>query len=85
MFNALDSGNKIYVALHIQSLGGPNECTGADDGTTPCIPGTTGNGSLKIGGVDPGFNQNNIPEPSSALLISVGLGAVALMRRKRRA
>jgi len=83
MFNNLDSGGKLYVALHIQSIG-PGTCTGADDGTTPCTPGTLGTGSLKIGGVstDGDITGNSVPEPGSFALLGAGLLGVAFLRRR---
>jgi hypothetical protein len=86
MLNGLDSAGKISVALHIQSLG-PGSCTGSSDGTTPCTPGTAGNGSLKIGGIlsDGGIQTDSTaPEPSSAMLIGLGLAGLGLLSRKRR-
>jgi hypothetical protein len=84
LFNSLDSGGKLYVGIHIQSIG-PNGCSGADNGTTGCTPGALGNGSLKVGGLlstkgdDTG---GNVPEPGTLALMSAGLLGVAFLRRR---
>lgn len=69
-----------YVAMHIQSIG-PGGCTGASDGTTPCIPGQAGSGSLKIGGL-PELSADPTPEPWTFGLVGVGLTALSRLRKR---
>jgi len=87
-FLAKDSLNILYLALHIQNIG-PNGCEGNDDGTTDCIPGATGEGSLKIGAsnFDGVVSQEEVvvPEPAAIMLLGGGLAfLVALRLRSRR-
>jgi hypothetical protein len=72
--NFKDSLGKVFVGIHIQSIG-PGNCDGFDNGTTNCIPGTAGTGSLKIGG-------SEIPEPSTFVLLGAGLIGLGLARRR---
>lgn len=81
-----DSLNNVYVALHIQSIG-PGGCSGNDNGTTNCVPGQTGGGSLKIGGILSQQNEppTSLPEPGSMTMIGSGiLGFAYALRRVRR-
>jgi hypothetical protein len=82
-FIALDTGGKVMTALHIQSIG-VDECDGNNDGTTDCVPGMDGTGSLKIGGT---FRDDSdtpdVPEPSTMLLLGGSLLALGYFRKKR--
>lgn len=71
-----------YVAMHIQSIGA-NGCSGSSDGSTNCVPGQTGTGSLKIGGLlaEPPADTTT-PEPLSLALIGVGLISLAAFGRR---
>jgi len=82
---ATNSLDNIYVALHIQNIGSDSggSCSGNDDGSTDCIPGMAGAGSLKIGGII--NNTPEVPEPASMLLIGGGLVVLASMRKWLRA
>ncbi len=82
-FNVLDSLGNVNVALHIQSIG-PGGCSGNDDGTTDCVPGQTGQGSLKIGGIEGGRPTEEIPEPSTTVLLGGGLVALLWAYRRRK-
>lgn len=85
-FLAKDSLDYLFLALHIQSIG-PGDCDGFDDGTTNCLPGVTGDGSLKIGAsyFDGGLPPEEIPEPSTVMLLGGGLAClIALRVRSRR-
>ncbi|MBI4907441.1 MAG: PEP-CTERM sorting domain-containing protein [Acidobacteria bacterium] len=86
-FLITDSLGNLYVAMHIQNIGGNggSNCSGNDDGTTGCIPGQTGPGSLKIGGTD--FFQSDVivPEPASFALASLGLALLLARGRIRKA
>lgn len=85
-FQVPDSGANIFVALHIQNIGaqGGGNCTGNDNGTANCVPGQTGEGSLKIGGLPvQSGDPIDSPEPSTGLLALAGLGFVIF--RKLRA
>jgi hypothetical protein len=85
-FLFLDSGGKIYVALHIQSIGDSSggDCSGSDNGTTNCVPGTAGNGSLKIGGLLQQGDPSEIPEPATIALLGGGLLLLGVLRRRRK-
>jgi len=89
-FLAKDSLDYLFLAIHIQSIG-PGECDGFDDGATNCLPGVTGDGSLKIGAssyflppeeIPP---EELVPEPSTFILLGGGLAClIALRGRSRR-
>lgn len=69
-----------YVAMHIQGIG-PDGCTGSGDGSTTCLPGQLGDGSLNIAGVldtaaDPA------PEPWTFGVVGAGLMALSLLRKR---
>lgn len=66
--------------MHIQSIG-PNGCTGASDGTTTCLPGQSGSGSLKIGGI-PELAADPTPEPWTFGIVGIGLTAISLFRKR---
>ena len=78
-----DSMGKVYVAMHIQNIGNytGGDCSGNDNGTTSCIPGITGEGSLKIGGV---ISHVENPEPATTALMGIGLVALAFLGRRHR-
>ena len=90
----LDSMGKVNVAMHIQNIGNytGGDCSGNDNGTTSCIPGITGEGSLKVGGVVKSleFPERAIsafmfietPEPATTALMGIGLVALAFIRRR---
>lgn len=84
--NALDTKGKISVALHIQNIGSASggDCDGS--GTkAPCVPGMTGPGSLKVGGVfkRDGGDIPEVPEPSTMLLMGGSLLALGYFRKRR--
>ena len=79
--SVLDSLGNVFVGLHIQNIG-PGNCSGQSDGSTDCIPGITGEGSLKIGGVLQQPGDDPVPEPSTVALFGIGLAVVAWMRRR---
>jgi hypothetical protein len=75
-FLALDTGNQVYGAIHLQNL----NCQIA-----PCPQGYTSD-SIKVGATfDDGENEiQQVPEPASMALIGVGLAAAATRLRRRR-
>ncbi|MFN7932794.1 MAG: hypothetical protein U0R19_05670 [Bryobacteraceae bacterium] len=72
-----------YVGLHIQSIG-PDGCTGAGDGSTDCLPGQAGSGSLKIGGVPAPALDEPTPEPWTLGLVGTSLMGLSLLGKRRR-
>src|SRR5262245_18666396 len=80
-----DSLGNIYVALHVQNIGSSSggSCSGNDDGTTGCVPGMIGPGSLKLGGII--NNTPEVPEPASMILLGGGVVALLSMRKRLRA
>lgn len=82
-FQFTDTLGNVFVALHIQSIG-VQGCSGAGDGSTNCLPGVEGNGSLKVGGVlDGGIPPSEVPEPSSFALVGIGLLAAGWVRLRQ--
>jgi len=89
MFDVLDSLGNAYVGIHIQNIGDGSggNCAGNADGTTNCVPGSTGIGSLKIAGLQelpPPPDIDPIPEPMTFALMGAGLVALGLLRRRRK-
>jgi hypothetical protein len=75
----LTAGQFNFLAIHIQSI--------ACDGTN-CLPGVQGTGSIKVGGVlleQAVTAQAAVPEPSTFLLIGIGLCVTAGVARYRSA
>lgn len=74
-----DDLSKLSVALHLQSIG-PGECNTPDT----CEPGTTGGGSLFVGGT---FERDgdipDVPEPSTILLMGGSLLGLGYLRKRR--
>jgi hypothetical protein len=83
-FIALDTGNKLYAAIHIQAIGSASggNCDGSGS-PAACVPGREGPGSLKIGA--PSFRtvQFSVPEPSTFLLIGLATALFGLRRLQR--
>jgi len=83
-----DSLGNLAVAIHIQNIGSQSggTCSGSDDGTTPCDPTQTGQGSLKIGGANPTPGDvTDVPEPGTLSLIGLALlGAASVYRQRLR-
>jgi hypothetical protein len=82
-FIVLDTGNKLYAAMHIQNIGSASggSCDGSGS-PAPCAPGVNGPGSLKIGAPNIRIIPFNVPEPSSFCLI--GLAATLYVSRLRK-
>lgn len=76
-FLAMDSLEQIFGAIHIQGIG-PGNC----DGSTPCEPGTTGSGSIKVGARLITSLPPSVPEPAALFLICSG--AALVVRRLSR-
>ena len=74
-FNFKDSTGTLFAAVHIGTCG-PN------DGT--CLPGQTGENSIKVGA--PGDGLTPVPEPTTLLLLgsAAGIGLVQRWRRRPR-
>ena len=77
-----DTNSKLFAALHIQSTG-PGTCRGFDDGTTNCLPGLLGDGSLKIGAPFVETDIDPVPEPGSIALVGLGIGLLIVVRRRK--
>jgi hypothetical protein len=81
-FHSLDTGNNVYVALHVQQT----SCTGSNGTVTPvpCNPGVQGGQSIKIGGTYlQSDDDTTVPEPSTFVLLGTGLVAAGLLKRRK--
>jgi hypothetical protein len=76
-FDFKDSSGLLFAAVHI------GNCSAAPGSTSACDPGLTGEGSIKVGALDPPVAT---PEPATLVLwgtTMAGMGWVARRRRKR--
>lgn len=71
-----------HAALQIINAG-PGACSGSADGSTDCVPGQQGSGTLSLGGLRRTADEP-VPEPWSLGLVGAGLMAVSMLGRRVR-
>lgn len=71
-----------HVAMQVWNLG-PGACTGSADGSTDCVPGRQGSGTLSVGGIRRTADET-VPEPWSLGLVGAGLMALSLLGKRIR-
>jgi len=72
-FNFLDSSGTLFAAVHIGTCG-PNE-------PASCLPGQTGNNSIKVGAL--GDPLTPVPEPATLLLWGTTVVGLGFLKRRR--